>query len=266
MKKVLAIVFLVFGIGLVVIGVAGSAAGAILEEAAAAFILFGVGIIFFAAVSCCKYEIKSTERDKRVTQPILQTQSENTNARGGRPVYYLPPDISEDMAIKAQMCYEALMRSKAGAGMSVYGRMYFIAFFCLCEELKNKRITLFEIATGVLAVGDGYVFDGKDFVPIGFMPLSDEDYLCALTIQMLALVYKKYRETPAFAAVAQALCSADTIRHTIRGMKELGEEVRFEEMAVRVKDMLADPETVMLISDYENEVRAYIAKRSGRIN
>lgn len=266
MKKVLAIVFLVFGIALVVLGAVGSVTGAIFGEAATSFIIIGFGVIIFAAVACCKYENESAERDKRVTKPILQPQSENINARGGRPVYYLPPDKSEDVAIKAQMCYEALMKSKDSAGMSVYARMYFIALFCLCEELKNNTITLLEISTGVLAIGDGCVFDGKGLVPIGFVPLSDEDYLCALTIQILVLVYKKYRRTPTFAAVAQALCSADTIKRAIRGVKELGEEVRIEEMEGRVNDMLADSEIVRLILDYENEVRAYITRRNSSNN
>lgn len=266
MKKVIAIAFLVLGIALVVLGAVGSVTGAIFGEAATSFIIIGFGVIIFAAVACCKYENESAERDKRVTKPILQPQSENINARGGRPVYYLPPDKSENKAIEVQMCYEALMKSKDSAGMSVYARMYFIALFCLCEELKNNTITLLEISTGVLAIGDGCVFDGKGLVPIGFVPLSDEDYLCALTIQILVLVYKKYRRTPTFAAVAQALCSADTIRHTIRDVKELGEEVRIEEMEGRVNDMLADSEIVRLILDYENEVRAYITRRNSSNN
>lgn len=267
MKKVIAIAFLILGIALVVLGAIESMIGAIAEEAATAFVVIGVGIIIFAAVFCRKYENESVRCDKRNDRPVLRAQNESRNVQGnGRPVYYLPPDKSESEAIEVQMCYEALMKSKDSVGMSVYGRMYFIALFCLCEELKNNTINLLEISTGVLAIGDGYVFDGKGLVPIGFVPLSDEDYLCALTIQMLVLVYKKYRRTPTFAAVAQALCSADTIKRTIRGVKELGEEARIEEMDEWVNDMLADPEMVKLISDYENEVRTYIARRSSRNN
>ena len=267
MKKVIAIVFLVIGIALVVLGAVGSATRAISGEATISFILIGVGVIIFAAASCLKYENESEGCDRKNDRPVLQAQNESRNVQSnGRPVYYLPPDKSENEAIKVQMCYEALMKSKDSAGMSVYARMYFIALFCLCEELKNNAITLLEISTGVLAIGDGYVFDGKGLVPIGFVPLSDEDYLCALTIQILVLVSKKYRRTPTFAAVAQALCSADTIKRAIRGAKELGGEVRIEEMEVWVNDMLADSEIVRLILDYENEVRAYIARRNSRNN
>nr|DAU40380.1 MAG TPA: transmembrane protein [Caudoviricetes sp.] len=267
MKKVIAIVFLVLGIALVVLGAVGSATRAISGEATISFILIGVGVIIFAAASCLKYENESEGCDRKNDRPVLRAQNESRNVQSnGRPVYYLPPDKSENEAIKVQMCYEALMKSKDSAGMSVYARMYFIALFCLCEELKNNAITLLEISTGVLAIGDGYVFDGKGLVPIGFVPLSDEDYLCALTIQILVLAYKKYRRTPTFAAVAQALCSADTIKRAIRGAKELGEEVRIEEMEVWVNDMLADSEIVRLILDYENEVRAYIARRNSRNN
>lgn len=267
MKKTLAFLFFILGILLFILGKVEILLGDITKDVATLIIFLGVGAIVVAIVLflCAKKE--DAEQRRRVVRPVLRAQDESRNVQGnGRPVYYLPPDKSESEAIEVQMCYEALMKSKDSAGMSVYGRMYFIALFCLCEELKNNTINLLEISTGVLAIGDGYVFDGKGLVPIGFVPLSDEDYLCALTIQMLVLVYKKYRRTPTFAAVAQALCSADTIKRTIRGVKELGEEARIEEMDEWVNDMLADPEMVKLISDYENEVRAYIARRSSRNN
>ena len=60
MKKVLAIVFLVFGIALVVLGAVGSVTGAIFGEAATSFIIIGFGVIIFAAVACCKYENTAT--------------------------------------------------------------------------------------------------------------------------------------------------------------------------------------------------------------
>lgn len=92
MKKVIAIVFLVFGIALVVLGAVGSVTGAIFGEAATSFIIIGFGVIIFAAVACCKYENENegggrnkAERLEQICIDIIDNE-ENKNELSAKPV------------------------------------------------------------------------------------------------------------------------------------------------------------------------------------
>lgn len=262
MKKVIAIAFLVLGIALVVLGAVGSATRAISGEATISFILIGVGVIIFAAASCCKYENESEGCDRKNDRPVLRAQNESRNGQGnGRPVYYLPPDKSEDMAIEIAINYELLNAKFHRGGVSIFGRMYFIAALCLQDEPSRKNINMQDIGMGISAMWRGAIFDGVNFAKIGYLPVSDEDYLCALALQMLVLLYKNCMGATTTVAVAQSLFSADVIRTAISTTREMAEELpQFKENATIVGRMFESPSIMEAVKSFDNQMSEYIAK------
>ena len=197
MKKVIAIVFLVLGIALVVLGAVGSSTGSIVDEATTSFVFMGIGAIIAAAILYSKYEKKDAEQCRRANKTI-----------------YLPPDESEDVAYNVALWYEALRESPEG--YLAWTEYFVVALFTMAKEVAGFTIDAAILATGVAAAFHGYLFDGQNFLKFAEPPKKADEHLYCLTTQILAFKYMLVPRVSKRAAITQALCSETWIKRAIQ--------------------------------------------------